>query len=395
VLKISLIGHRKRILASLGDRLHEDTPQKPPRAISLREPGGSHTPPQLSPWSVGPYTAGVPGGSLDVQHLIMQRKARRRHNAARKREESSERTYLWDVPRASGRETGSRQIWQSQHGEWCEPITLRPPNEATSSTPVQYWQHHPEKLIFQSCDYEAYYLGSMLVKELRGTESTQDACAKMRKSTEQVKKVPTIVLSVSYKGVKFIDATNKNIIAEHEIRNISCAAQDPDDLSTFAYITKDLKSSHHYCHVFTAFDVNLAYEIILTLGQAFEVAYQLALQARKTGHGSSTLPESFDSKGGKPVPKPRVNIRKAVAMPPHGRWSLGHMFTPHRPPLHPPLPPPPLQRGLSAGMEQPSMDQKAHANVPWILEPSQEAKRGVNTKAMPDAHVYYCGMQRM
>ncbi|XP_030623993.1 ankyrin repeat and sterile alpha motif domain-containing protein 1B isoform X8 [Chanos chanos] len=238
-----------------------------------------------------------------------------------------------------------KKIWEIElinQGEWCEPITLRPPNEATSSTPVQYWQHHPEKLIFQSCDYEAYYLGSMLVKELRGTESTQDACAKMRKSTEQMKKVPTIVLSVSYKGVKFIDATNKNIIAEHEIRNISCAAQDPEDLSTFAYITKDLKSSHHYCHVFTAFDVNLAYEIILTLGQAFEVAYQLALQARKSGHGSSTLPESFDSKPSKPIPKPRVNIRKS--------------------------------------MEQPSMDQKGHGNVPWIVEPGQEAKRGVNTK---------------
>uniref|UniRef100_A0A3B4Z765 Ankyrin repeat and sterile alpha motif domain containing 1B n=1 Tax=Stegastes partitus TaxID=144197 RepID=A0A3B4Z765_9TELE len=327
VLKISLIGHRKRILASLGDRLHEDTPQKPPRAISLREPGGNHTPPQLSP-SVGQaaYTAGVPGGSLDVQHLIMQADARRRQR--------SNDNYFDDVPRSKL----ERQM--AQAGEWCEPITLRPPNEATSSTPVQYWQHHPEKLIFQSCDYEAYYLGSMLVKELRGTESTQDACAKMRKSTEQMKKVPTIVLSVSYKGVKFIDATNKNIIAEHEIRNISCAAQDPEDLSTFAYITKDLKSSHHYCHVFTAFDVNLAYEIILTLGQAFEVAYQLALQARKSGHGSSTLPESFDSKPSKPVPKPRVNIRKS----------------------------------------QPSMDQKGHANVPWIVEPGQEAKRGVNTK---------------
>lgn len=58
---------------------------------------------------------------------------------------------------------------------------------------------------------------------------------------------------------------------------------------------------------------NLAYEIILTLGQAFEVAYQLALQARKSGHGSSTLPESFDSKPSKPVPKPRVNIRKSVS----------------------------------------------------------------------------------
>uniref|UniRef100_H2ML33 Ankyrin repeat and sterile alpha motif domain containing 1B n=1 Tax=Oryzias latipes TaxID=8090 RepID=H2ML33_ORYLA len=332
VLKINLIGHRKRILASLGDRLHEDTPHKPPRAISLREPGGNHTPPQLSP-SVGQaaYTAGVAGGSLDVQHLIMQADARRRQR--------SNDNYFEDVPRSKL----ERQMAQvSMAGEWCEPITLRPPNEATSSTPVQYWQHHPEKLIFQSCDYEAYYLGSMLVKELRGTESTQDACAKMRKSTEQMKKVPTIVLSVSYKGVKFIDATNKNIIAEHEIRNISCAAQDPEDLSTFAYITKDLKSSHHYCHVFTAFDVNLAYEIILTLGQAFEVAYQLALQARKSGHGSSTLPESFDSKPNKPVPKPRVNIRKS--------------------------------------MEQPSMDQKGHANVPWIVEPGQEAKRGVNTK---------------
>ncbi|XP_037316109.2 ankyrin repeat and sterile alpha motif domain-containing protein 1B isoform X6 [Pungitius pungitius] len=333
VLKISLIGHRKRILASLGDRLLEETPQKPPRAISLREPGGNHTPPQLSP-SVGQaaYTAGVPGGSLDVQHLIMQADARRRQR--------SNDNYFEDVPRSKL----ERQMAQvGMGGDWCEPITLRPPNEATSSTPVQYWQHHPEKLIFQSCDYEAYYLGSMLVKELRGTESTQDACAKMRKSTEQMKKVPTIVLSVSYKGVKFIDATNKNIIAEHEIRNISCAAQDPEDLSTFAYITKDLKSSHHYCHVFTAFDVNLAYEIILTLGQAFEVAYQLALQARKSGHGSSTLPESFDSKPSKPVPKPRVNIRKS--------------------------------------MEQPSMDQKGHANVPWIVEPGQEAKRGVNTKA--------------
>ncbi|XP_051702513.1 ankyrin repeat and sterile alpha motif domain-containing protein 1B isoform X16 [Oryctolagus cuniculus] len=268
VLKINLIGHRKRILASLGDRLHEDPPQKPPRSITLRT------------------------------------------------------------------------------GDWGEPsITLRPPNEATASTPVQYWQHHPEKLIFQSCDYKAFYLGSMLIKELRGTESTQDACAKMRancqKSTEQMKKVPTIILSVSYKGVKFIDATNKNIIAEHEIRNISCAAQDPEDLSTFAYITKDLKSNHHYCHVFTAFDVNLAYEIILTLGQAFEVAYQLALQARKGGH-SSTLPESFENKPSKPIPKPRVSIRKSVQIDPS--------------------------------------EQKTLANLPWIVEPGQEAKRGINTK---------------
>ncbi|XP_074123258.1 ankyrin repeat and sterile alpha motif domain-containing protein 1B isoform X3 [Sminthopsis crassicaudata] len=352
VLKINLIGHRKRILASLGDRLHEDPPQKPPRSITLREPSGNHSPPQLSPsLSQSTYTT---GGSLDVPHIIMQGDARRRRNE----------NYFDDIPRSKlerqmAQQSSVCEIWTNQNagfpfsaihqvhntGDWGEPsITLRPPNEATASTPVQYWQHHPEKLIFQSCDYKAFYLGSMLIKELRGTESTQDACAKMRancqKSTEQMKKVPTIILSVSYKGVKFIDATNKNIIAEHEIRNISCAAQDPEDLSTFAYITKDLKSNHHYCHVFTAFDVNLAYEIILTLGQAFEVAYQLALQARKGGH-SSTLPESFENKPAKPIPKPRVSIRKSVIDP---------------------------------------SEQKTLANLPWIVEPGQEAKRGINTK---------------
>ncbi|XP_060233883.1 ankyrin repeat and sterile alpha motif domain-containing protein 1B isoform X4 [Meriones unguiculatus] len=351
VLKISLIGHRKRILASLGDRLHDEPPQKPPRSITLREPSGNHSPPQLSPsLSQSTYTT---GGSLDVPHIIMQGDARRRRNE----------NYFDDIPRSKLERQMAQssvcEIWTNQNagfpfsaihqvhntGDWGEPsITLRPPNEATASTPVQYWQHHPEKLIFQSCDYKAFYLGSMLIKELRGTESTQDACAKMRancqKSTEQMKKVPTIILSVSYKGVKFIDATNKNIIAEHEIRNISCAAQDPEDLSTFAYITKDLKSNHHYCHVFTAFDVNLAYEIILTLGQAFEVAYQLALQARKGGH-SSTLPESFENKPSKPIPKPRVSIRKSVIDP---------------------------------------SEQKTLANLPWIVEPGQEAKRGINTK---------------
>lgn len=29
-------------------------------------------------------------------------------------------------------------------------------------------------------------------------------------------------------------------------------------------------------------------------------------------------------------------------MSPSSRWSLGHIYTPHRPPLHPPLPPPRL-----------------------------------------------------
>ncbi|XP_075578524.1 ankyrin repeat and SAM domain-containing protein 1A isoform X2 [Pelecanus crispus] len=264
VLKVNLLGHRKRIIASLADRPYEEPPAKPPRFSQLR-----------------------------VSH----------------------------------------------YGQ--PSLTLRPPSLAAPYAPVQNWQHQPEKLIFESCGYEANYLGSMLIKDLRGTESTQDACAKMRKSTEHMKKIPTIILSITYKGVKFIDASNKNVIAEHEIRNISCAAQDPEDLCTFAYITKDLQTSHHYCHVFSTVDVNLTYEIILTLGQAFEVAYQLALQAQRAKPLGAAAGEMVETKSSKPVPKPRAGMRKSAVL---------------------------------------DQDSQSHASVSWVVDPKQDSKRTLSTK---------------
>ncbi|XP_040280086.1 LOW QUALITY PROTEIN: ankyrin repeat and SAM domain-containing protein 1A [Bufo bufo] len=268
VLKVNLLGHRKRILASLAERPCEDPPQKPPRFSHLR----CH---DVLPHSM----PSIPFGDRNTGF-----------DSRKSRSDGSESREHHKVLTSVKEET---------------KLTFRPPSLATSYSPLQNWQHQPEKLIFESCGYEASYLGSMLIKDLRGTESTQDACAKMRKSTEHMKKIPRITLSISYKGVKFIDASNQNVIAEHEIRNISCAAQDPEDLCTFAYITKDLQTSHHYCHVFGTADVNQAYEIILTLGQAFEVAYQLAIQAQKSRH-----PEAVVSQPSKPIPKPRGSIKR-------------------------------------------------------------------------------------
>ncbi|XP_063309129.1 ankyrin repeat and SAM domain-containing protein 1A isoform X3 [Pelobates fuscus] len=269
VLKVNLLGHRKRILMSLAERPCEDPPQKPPRFSQLRCHDALPRAPPSSSFEQFP--------SLEPGRNWIQGS-----------ESKGERQRIL----APGVEEESR-------------LTLRPPSASTPYAPLQNWQHQPEKLIFESCGYESSYLGSMQIKDLRGTESTQDACAKMRKSTQHMKKTPRITLSISYKGVKFIDASNQNVIAEHEIRNISCAAQDPDDLCTFAYITKDLQTSHHYCHVFSTADVNQAYEIILTLGQAFEVAYQLAIQGQKSRH-----PEALVSRPAKPVPKPRGSIRR-------------------------------------------------------------------------------------
>uniref|UniRef100_A0A2K5JK57 Ankyrin repeat and sterile alpha motif domain containing 1A n=1 Tax=Colobus angolensis palliatus TaxID=336983 RepID=A0A2K5JK57_COLAP len=322
VLKVQLLGHRKRIIASLADRPYEEPPQKPPRFSQLRcQDLLSQTSSPLS------QNDSCTGRSADLL-LPPGDTGRRRHDS------------LHD-PVAPSR--AERFRMQEEHRE--AKLTLRPPSLAAPYAPVQSWQHQPEKLIFESCGYEANYLGSMLIKDLRGTESTQDACAKMRKSTEHMKKIPTIILSITYKGVKFIDASNKNVIAEHEIRNISCAAQDPEDLCTFAYITKDLQTSHHYCHVFSTVDVNLTYEIILTLGQAFEVAYQLALQAQKSRAVGASAAEMIETKSSKPVPKPRVGMRKSA-------------------------------------LEPPDMDQDAqsHASVSWVVDPKPDSKRSLSTK---------------
>uniref|UniRef100_A0A3Q2QGI8 Ankyrin repeat and sterile alpha motif domain containing 1A n=1 Tax=Fundulus heteroclitus TaxID=8078 RepID=A0A3Q2QGI8_FUNHE len=334
VLKITLLGHRKRIIASLAERPYEEPPVKPPRLSQIRcqELPGSQTSSPLS--HMEPYT----GRSMD---LLLPA-------AEPGRKTAPESDYDVAQRYQSGRQK-PQERYEDIHQE--PRLTLRPPSLAAYA-PVQNWHHQPEKLIFEFCAYEASYLGSMLIKDLRGIESTQDACAKMRRSTEQMRKMPTIVLSITYKGVKFIDAANKNIIAEHEIRNISCAAQDPEDLCTFAYITKDLQTSHHYCHVFSTIDVSLTYEIILTLGQAFEVAYQLALQAQRTKQhqglpvgGSSDVTET---KSGRPVPKPRGSVRK----------SGGDM------------------------LDQEGDSQPPHTSATWLVDP-KESKRSISTKRRP------------
>jgi len=170
-------------------------------------------------------------------------------------------------------------------------FNLRPPNETTNEVTVSSWRHTPAQLINNQCTYQAYYLGSMLVAELKGVESTIEACSKMKKSTDNMKKIPTITLSISYRGVRFIDYKSKHQIAEHDISNISFASQDHEDLNTFAYITHDSKTGFHYCHVFRVPSLDKAYEIILTIGQAFEVAYQLILKNQKVNQQQLELEE--------------------------------------------------------------------------------------------------------
>ena len=198
------------------------------------------------------------------------------------------------------------------------------------------------------------------MRHVRGTESTKRSIQKLkkRKAEEAGNRTTSIILAISLSGVQFLDPINQvrvhidrkrpvvvfprggtrvagrsgytraialpsrpvpliwfrvcflsapqETICKHEIRNINWACQDADDLTHFAYITKDQESSQdHFCHVFQVNSMvsgappiycvvqpfvshrslsclvwhqDLATEVILTLGQAFEVAYQLVLR---------------------------------------------------------------------------------------------------------------------
>ncbi|KAK6637574.1 hypothetical protein RUM44_007996 [Polyplax serrata] len=165
-------------------------------------------------------------------------------------------------------------------------LPIRNPSEllvGVPSTLTTQWRHRPEELVTGCITYVANYLGSTVVKELKGTESTKKSIQKLKKTSKELTTTPDIMLAISYRGVKFLNTGTQELVCEHEIRNIHCACQDADDLTHFAYITKDHISRSHYCHVFCVETMDQATEVILTLGQAFEVAYQITLREQITG----------------------------------------------------------------------------------------------------------------
>nr|XP_022903921.1 ankyrin repeat and sterile alpha motif domain-containing protein 1B-like isoform X1 [Onthophagus taurus] len=156
----------------------------------------------------------------------------------------------------------------------------------TNSIKAQ-WRHQPILLITGDVKYNVNYLGSTNVKEFKGTESTRKSIQKIRKNPDRP--LQEIILSISYRGLKFINIQTHESICEHEIRNVHCACQDTDFRGYFAYITKD--TNDYYCHVFSTNTSDQATDIILTLGQAFELAYQMALRDQVTSKSKTNKQE--------------------------------------------------------------------------------------------------------
>ena len=73
---------------------------------------------------------------------------------------------------------------------------------------------------------------------------------KLWTATDGIAKIPQIILSVSWKGIKFVDAVSKMVVSNHLIQDISHCCSDIEDQRMFAYMTKDKEVDKSYCHVF-------------------------------------------------------------------------------------------------------------------------------------------------
>lgn len=319
VLEVPMLGHRKRILASLGDRRRSrhsstiDIEISRPHSLDIDITSSEDLESQIESF-VGPeereeikkrHTSQSSSLDIDLFKDYSKEVASPTRNstsstipeegALHPSEEEEFRTLIETTEQyarqngdcASFKRTHERgmvesKVKEGENGEEKENGGNGVPQQKKQGgAPVSQWMHPPDALIKGCCNYTSSYLGSSIIKELHGTESTREACTRLRRSAQHLQKMPAITLSINYGGVKFIDSKSKMVITEHEICNISCVAQDSNDLKTFAYITKDIQYEKLYCHVFTVKTVDLATEIIMTLGQAFEIAYKMLLKTQQ------------------------------------------------------------------------------------------------------------------
>lgn len=245
VLEINSLGHRKRILASLKEDVKERDMEEQTKSTNL-ETSSAHLEQQLA----------------ELKLYCPDEKPDQPIAVTRSRKYTNELMATAEQMVANAKEQVAKQVSKGKNRD------------------AKRWKHDSFLLIEGSVNYTTLYLGSHAVKTITGLESTIEACRKMRLSTEKLQKIPSVILSVSIKGIKFIDARSKILVSNHEMRNISYITQDPEDRRVFAYIAKDAKTDKHYCHVFRMDVIPLSDEVTMTIGQAFELAFNMFVHVK-------------------------------------------------------------------------------------------------------------------
>uniref|UniRef100_A0A183BJI5 ANK_REP_REGION domain-containing protein n=1 Tax=Globodera pallida TaxID=36090 RepID=A0A183BJI5_GLOPA len=149
------------------------------------------------------------------------------------------------------------------------------PSRAVTQSPVVDMGELRTRLTGGGARFSAHYLGSAEISNVEGTEDCRRAMQSAKTRVRRTADVPWVVLEVSVSGINIRDLNEKALHC-HPIGNIQVVCQDEVDLNCFAYIFQE--GERHFCHVFCVLTATIAKEIIVTLGETFNLAYNIALQ---------------------------------------------------------------------------------------------------------------------
>ncbi|KAH9413930.1 PTB domain-containing engulfment adapter protein 1 [Dermatophagoides pteronyssinus] len=119
------------------------------------------------------------------------------------------------------------------------------------------------------------YFGNVEVNQPKGIDVVKESINKLKfiqplkKSEGQ--KIPKVELTISVNGVAIQEPKSKKIYCQFPLHRISYCADDKNEKKFFSFIAKDSDTDKHLCFVFMS--EKMSEEIILTIGQAFDLAY--------------------------------------------------------------------------------------------------------------------------
>nr|CDP93196.1 BMA-CED-6, isoform a [Brugia malayi] len=143
------------------------------------------------------------------------------------------------------------------------------------------WIHPPDVLLNGRVEYSVKMLGFAEVSEPKGTHVIRDAIHAIRFQFRGVTghsgaKLKKVDLQINVDGLTVIETKTKMILFKYPLHRISFCADDKQDKRVFSFIAKAESSTRHDCFVFLS--EKLAEQITLTVGEAFDLAYQKFLE---------------------------------------------------------------------------------------------------------------------
>lgn len=143
---------------------------------------------------------------------------------------------------------------------------------AASETRQINWIYPTKRLLKGSVQYHVFYLGGTQCYSPSGQSIVNEVNRNIH-SRKGLTFQRRVILRINASNIKIIDSYSENVKKSYLIDFVSFAAQDSNQGCIFSFITVDC--SEYVCHSFLCSTVRHAERILMALGQAFEVAYQL------------------------------------------------------------------------------------------------------------------------